>query len=90
VPDLETHIDNLAVQLEAWSLVSLKEWRQKQQDEDTMEDVVVSTSSISTTRQRQKNAMRKLMRTLRQKHEETMQEDDRENECHDGMVASER
>lgn len=87
VPDLETHIDNLAAQLEAWSLVSLKEWRQKQQDEDTMEDV--STPS-STTRQRQKVAMRKLMRTLRRQHEETMQEDYRENECHDGMVASKR
>jgi hypothetical protein len=74
VPDLEKHIDNLTVQLEAWSLVSLKEWRQKQ-DEDTMQDDVSSTPS-SRTRQRQKAAKRKLMRTLRRNHEkQSMQEE---------------
>jgi hypothetical protein len=85
VPDLEKHIDNLAVQLEAWSLVSLKEWRQKQ-DGDTMEDVATPSSS----RQRQKAAQRKLMRTLRRQHEEIMKDDNRDEECHGGKVTGKR
>lgn len=73
VPNLEKHIDNLLVQLEAWSLVCLKEWRQKQ-DVDTMMDVEDESTPSRTTRQRQKAAKRKLMRTLRRKQEEVTQE----------------
>jgi hypothetical protein len=73
VPNLEKHIDNLLVQLEAWSLVCLKEWRQKQ-DEDTMMNVEDESTPSDMTRQRQKAAKRKLMRTLRRKQEEVTQE----------------
>lgn len=68
VPDLEDHIDKLAMELEEWSLVNLKEWRQ-QQFGNTM-DVDGSPScpkgrSKAAARNKQKAAKRKLMRVLR-------------------------
>lgn len=77
VPDLEEHIDKLAMKLEEWSLVNLKEWRRKKAAEECM-DVDVSPGSpqrpdnaAKAARQRQKNAKRKLMRALRHPHDDS-------------------
>jgi len=80
VPDLEEHIDNLAMELEEWSLVNLKEWRQKQACENMMEIDAGSPqrppNAAKAARQRQKAAKRKLMRALRhcEANDETMQD----------------
>ena len=75
VPDLEEHIDKLAMELEEWSLVNLKEWRQKKACENLMEVDAAESSqrpnAVKAARQRQKAAKRKLMRALR--HIETIQ-----------------
>lgn len=87
VPDLEEHIDKLAMELEEWSLVNLKEWRQKKACEDLslmdIDDIppgpspTKRASAIKAARQRQKEAKRKLMRALRHHEtgEESMQEE---------------
>jgi hypothetical protein len=78
VPDLEEHIDKLAMKLEEWSLVNLKEWRRKKAAEECMDvDDDMSPASpqrpnaAKAARQRQKAAKRNLMRALRHSHDES-------------------
>lgn len=60
VTDLERHVESLATELEAWSLLDLKEWRKQQESaEQTMKE-----GDCTTTRQRQNEAKRTLMRNL--------------------------
>lgn len=87
IPDLEAHVDKLAMELEEWSLVNLKEWRQKKACEDLslmdIDDIPPGSSptkrpsAVKAARQRQKAAKRKLMRALRHHEtgEESMQEE---------------
>jgi hypothetical protein len=62
VSDLEEHIEKLAMELEEWSLVNLKEWRQ-QQFGDKMHETRQGRSREAV--KKQMAAKRKLMRALR-------------------------
>lgn len=68
VSDLEEHIDKLAMELEEWSLVNLKEWRRKKAVEQVMNNKEGSPqrtiNPLKAARQRQRAAKRNLMRAL--------------------------
>ena len=77
VLDLEHHIDKLAMELEAWSLVNLKEWRQMKAIKDSMDidaGSPVKPNPKKITLQRQKAAKRNLMRALRYHETESIQD----------------
>jgi predicted DNA-binding protein (UPF0251 family) len=64
VPDLEEHIDKLAMELEEWSLVNLKEWRQQQFGENMNVDSPTKQRPSKEAVRKQKAAKHNLMRAL--------------------------